>query len=435
MTSQKSVASNMTALIGVASLSIGIALQTLQPAETKVGAAIFLIFCYLVPVALYELLVRKVHRLPSTGLDWDNPRPANLRRVGVKLVGFLAVLGAVFVVHAFFRIYSLPRLLNPLVGFMMLAPFFAPIVLIYFYEIDRRMKNPHDGYLEFGNWVLRRNRTPDWNLLKSFAVGWAIKGFFLPVMFAYLSYNMPTLGERLPEIFLGPIPAVAYLAKVLVVVELTVVVVGYTMTLRLFDAHIRSPNMFLGAWVVTMICYEPFNRVTSGRIYDFRNELNWVDVAGNYSVLMWPWMALILVAFFVWTWATAIFGLRWSNLTHRGIITNGPYKYCKHPDYVAKSCFFWLTVAPFLTAASTWQGVTATVALVVVNGVYFGRARMEEKHLSEDPDYVAYALEMNRHSVFAPIARLVPFLIYKAPDGRTGLADGGAQTPAAMPAE
>lgn len=37
----------------------------------------------------------------------------------------------------------------------------------------------------------------------------------------------------------------------------------------------------------------------------------------------------------IYAWATIMFGGRFSNLTHRGIITNGPYPWTKHPAYRA----------------------------------------------------------------------------------------------------
>ncbi len=253
-------------------------------------------------------------------------------------------------------------------------------------------------------------------------------------MFSYLAANMPGVSAQFSGAAAGPVPAVAYLAKIMVVMELTIVVVGYTMTMRLFDAHIRSANRFPMAWIVTLVCYEPINQIVTSRVLNYRPERDWTDVIGGYPVLFWPWLALLLISFFVWLWATAIFGLRWSNLTNRGTITNGPYAYTKHPDYVAKSIFFWLTAAPFLTAFTTWEAITASAGLVAVNIIYFGRARMEEKHMSEDPAYVAYALDMNDRSIFRPVARWLPILAYVAPDGRSGTAVDFA-APVAMSAK
>ena len=45
------------------------------------------------------------------------------------------------------------------------------------------------------------------------------------------------------------------------------------------------------------------------------------------------------------------------------------------------------------------------------------RARTEERHLSHDPNYVAYALWMNDHGIFRALGRKIPFFRYRAPAG------------------
>ena len=60
------------------------------------------------------------------------------------------------------------------------------------------------------------------------------------------------------------------------------------------------------------------------------------------------WGAILVVLTGIYAWATMAFGLRFSNLTHRGILTHGPYAFTKHPAYMSKnasggwrSCRFW----------------------------------------------------------------------------------------------
>ena len=410
----KSVASSVAAAIGTVSVVVGIGLVTVFPPESRIVGAFIVLLAYFVPVAAYEILVRKVYHRPSTGLCWSHVRERSPERVTSKLVGLATVFAAVVIFHTLFRFYSPMRLVDPIVACRLLAPFVIPLTLIYFVEIDRRMKEPKDGYWHLGAWILGRNKELCRESVKELALGWTVKGLFLPVMFTYLALNVPGLSENLSTAFLNPVSAMSYLITIFVVIELTVVVVGYSMTLRVFDAHIRSTNYYLGAWVVTLICYEPFNRVT-GVVLDYTLDRSWSDVILDYPVLLWVWIVLLTASFIGWVWATTIFGLRWSNLTNRGIITNGTYRYTKHPDYFSKCVFFWLTAAPFLTAFSFWQAVTGTAAMVVVNLIYFARAKMEEKHLSEDPDYVAYALAMNQRSIFVPLNRFIPALKYKRP--------------------
>ena len=124
--------------------------------------------------------------------------------------------------------------------------------------------------------------------------------------------------------------------------------------------------------------------------------------------MIWTiWAAVIMAATTIYTWATVSFGVRFSNLTNRGIITNGPYRWVKHPAYVSKNFSWWFVSMPFLSALSATEALRASMALLLLNGVYYLRAKTEERHLSSDPDYVAYVNWMASHSLYAKLKRLI----------------------------
>ncbi|WP_436428256.1 hypothetical protein, partial [Enterococcus faecium] len=56
--------------------------------------------------------------------------------------------------------------------------------------------------------------------------------------------------------------------------------------------------------------------------------------------LLAGWGAMLVVLTGIYAWATVAFGLRFSNLTHRGILTHGPYALSRHPAYLAKNLFW-----------------------------------------------------------------------------------------------
>jgi steroid 5-alpha reductase family enzyme len=86
-------------------------------------------------------------------------------------------------------------------------------------------------------------------------------------------------------------------------------------------------------------------------------------------------------------------------------LTHGPYSWTKHPAYVAKNAYWWLASMPFLvTSGSVVDFVRNTVLMAAVSGVYYWRAKTEEKHLLSDPVYKEYAEWMDRN---APIPRLL----------------------------
>ena len=111
----------------------------------------------------------------------------------------------------------------------------------------------------------------------------------------------------------------------------------------------------------------------------------------------------------IYAWATVVFGIRFSNLTYRGVLTNGPYRFTRHPAYLSKNLFWWCSVMPFLvTSGSPIDAVRNTFFLLMVNAIYYWRARTEEAHLlAEDPKYREYYEWMEQYGlVTAPLARL-----------------------------
>ena len=110
-------------------------------------------------------------------------------------------------------------------------------------------------------------------------------------------------------------------------------------------------------------------------------------------LLLWIWAAILIFLTAIYAWATVAFGLRFSNLTYRGVLTNGPYRFTRHPAYLSKNLYWWFATMPFIaTTGSLTDSVRNTVLLGLVSAVYYWRAKTEEKHLSaEDPKYRDYS--------------------------------------------
>jgi protein-S-isoprenylcysteine O-methyltransferase Ste14 len=385
-----------------------------------IKGALFVMAAYAAAIIAIEVGVEKVHLRPSTGIDWaaGAARAFAWQRVGVKYLGLVVSILGVVGAHWLLRFYPIADMKIAGSAALLLAPPVLILAAPYIAYVDRGMVQPRDGYWQAGMLALGRLDEVDWRALREHALGWMIKGFFLPIMFVYLVKNVVRLQSGDLSFGDGLVPTIQWLTAFVITIELAVVSVGYLCTLRAVDAHIRSPNPFLAGWLVTLVCYEPFNHVIGGQVLRYNTGLYWYDWFGEVPLLAVPWAVAILASFATWVWATACFGVRWSNLTNRGIITNGPYRFTKHPDYVSKSIFFWLVNVPFLSAGGPVVAIQTSLLLVGINLVYFARARTEERHLSEDPTYVAYALAMNERSIFRWVARIVPGLRYRAPVGR-----------------
>ncbi len=130
---------------------------------------------------------------------------------------------------------------------------------------------------------------------------------------------------------------------------------------------------------------------------------NWLISMPVVRVL---WGAVIVALLLCYALSTISFGLRFSNLTNRGIITSGPYRFTKHPANIAKNLSYWMVGVPFIEPLGWRAAVTHCAALPAVNMLYFLRATTEEKHLMNDPKYREYAAWIARNGVFAKLSRV-----------------------------
>lgn len=400
-------------LIGAACL-LAAAFAALYLPMPPLHRVALLMAAYVVPVVLLEVVFLKVHRRALT----DTLAPANWARVGVKVVGFYATLGVLAYAYWFFKEYSRGGYTDFWQLVNVLTPLVVGLSVPYILWVDRRMADPEDGLYHAGLAVLGRWSRLDRAKLKAHALGWLVKGFFLPLMLMMAVGASSSIVRFWPLIQNGTSPQQTFMffLQLIMLVDVVIATAGYLLTFRVIDSHIRSAEPTLAGWVAALMCYMPFWGFVQGVYLPAVDDgSSWMRVFEG-SPFFWVWGGCILALFAAFTLSTVVFGTRFSNLTHRGILTHGPYALTKHPAYVSKNIAWWMTNLPFWAAG--WEaGVQATTFLLISNLVYFWRARTEERHLSADPAYVAYALAMNEKSLFAPLGRVFPFLRYVPPNG------------------
>ena len=192
-------------------------------------------------------------------------------------------------------------------------------------------------------------------------------------------------------------------------IDVGIVSMGYLMSLKLTDTHLRSAEPTLLGWVAAVICYPPFWTFIGPQYFEIDNPFKWGDWLADMPIMYNLWGVAIVGLIIVYVWATVIFGSRFSNLTHRGIITNGPYRWTKHPAYIAKNVSWWLISIPFLGAGSFSDRLRGCFMLIAINAIYMLRAKTEEWHLQRDPDYAKYAKFIEHHGMFRWLNRVTLF--------------------------
>jgi protein-S-isoprenylcysteine O-methyltransferase Ste14 len=155
---------------------------------------------------------------------------------------------------------------------------------------------------------------------------------------------------------------------------------GYCLESQWLKNKTRSVEPTALGWTAALMCYPPFNDIT-GTYLPFDRTHTFLTITNPYTLVVFQY--LTLAAFSIYAAATIAFGFKFSNLTNRGITDKGPYRFIRHPAYVCKCFAWWLEELPHLS----FQTV---LFLTGLNLVYALRAWTEERHLSQDPDYVAY---------------------------------------------
>lgn len=365
------------------------------------------------PMVLWSVLVDKVHRRRSTGIDWSRPRPlGEVMPVSVtKLAGLWATWAIIGACYCLGRWYWRG---SYLFAMEVLGAAIVPLVLLsipYVLWLDRVLVHPRDGAWHFGAMLIGREPyeiDQVWIHLRA----WTVKGFFCAFMISILPGGFADVVKLdWAELAGNPVDIAHWLVELLFLIDVQIAMVGYLLTLKPLDAQIRSANPYLAGWVAALICYPPFILMGPGAVLDYHQNLaDWSFWMAGHTALIWLWGALLVVLTGIYAWATVAFGLRFSNLTYRGVVTNGPYAFTRHPAYLAKNLFWWCSSLPFLaTTHSPVDAIRNTVVLGLVSAVYYWRAKTEERHLgAEDAKYREYSAWMVEN---APITRALGGLV------------------------
>jgi protein-S-isoprenylcysteine O-methyltransferase Ste14 len=181
-----------------------------------------------------------------------------------------------------------------------------------------------------------------------------------------------------------------FLFQVILFLDVFFFTIGYLVEMPVLKNQIRSVDPTLLGWAVALACYPPFNNVTSSIMgwtpIDFPQfETPVVHVSVNF---------LLLSLMAIYTSASVALNFKASNLTHRGIIATGPYRFIRHPAYTCKNLAWWIAAIPGVTAAyeaSFFQFASAIASVAGWSIIYTLRALTEEDHLRKvDGEYDNY---------------------------------------------
>lgn len=251
---------------------------------------------------------------------------------------------------------------------------------------------------------------------KKTALGLLVRVFFAPLMtvffvenfanlisnFNYLFESLPTLisdGEYTHKQFNNDLSNIG--KTLFFTVDVGLGWCGYVLTSRWVDNETKSTDTSLLGWVVCVICYPPLK--VAGHFFIFQSENSILSIDNQWLATFF--IVLMLVSFTIYVWSTIVFGVRFSNLTNRGIIRTGPFSIIRHPAYASKNFAWWLLVFPTIVYLFTTGKMTLPIAIASTLGLcintywYYLRAMTEEKHLLEDPVYQQYCKKVTHRFI------------------------------------
>ncbi len=215
-----------------------------------------------------------------------------------------------------------------------------------------------------------------------------VKIFFLPIMINFFFANYVSVSN-----FLMNMPHSSFLLSVdgfntylfsfflslIFMVDTLYFAFGYSFESRLLGNKLRSVEPTFFGWFVALVSYPPFNGF-------FSNYVSWYSSNNAYfynGMITFFVRVFLLVLLLIYVSATVALGTKCSNLTNRGIVSRGPYRFVRHPAYIGKNLFWWITIIPVMS-------VGAFMSALIWSVIYYFRAITEERHLIMDPDYQAY---------------------------------------------
>jgi Putative protein-S-isoprenylcysteine methyltransferase len=409
----------LTGYVGLAVLILCAVTLVLAGEDPNIESNPFWAVRYLIVVALIfaamammEIVVFKVHK---RNFDFSAARQASStpkNPVRDTLLGFYACLLMVGVLLAAANLVF-PEFIIFYLVFGLTMGVVAPV---YFTLAQKYIRDdaPINELQLFGAWltsIVSRSKMEGTmspaergEHLANLMRGVFIKAFFIPYMtiscismwnlFSQAAHHALHANPFAP---LGTIESaqglhVVFLTVIhlIVIVDTTIALLGYLTSSRFLDTQFTTAEPTPLGWASAMICYPPFNYFFEKITIVLTYQLSWpVPMFQEHPQLAIGASTAIVILMSIYSWATVMFGLRFSNLTNRGIICSGPYRVIRHPAYAAKNTAWWIAFAPAIIMLGSVALIPAVV-LLVLNSTYVLRALTEERHLMREEHYVEY---------------------------------------------
>lgn len=221
----------------------------------------------------------------------------------------------------------------------------------------------------------------------NFCLTCLVKGFFLPIMAMFMFHHVTTVQQLLYRIStpMDGIPLANWfldlIYNLLFVTDTLIALIGYGLELKWLNNKTKSVEPTMFGWAVALMCYPPFNNI-SGVYFPLQSRQDlFIELTPEQMIFI---RIIIVLLYTIFVWGTIALGVRFSNLSNKGIVDRGPYAFIRHPAYASKNIAWWFEHLQYM------KGFKNVLPLICWNIIYTLRALTEERHLMKDPEYRAY---------------------------------------------
>jgi protein-S-isoprenylcysteine O-methyltransferase Ste14 len=357
-------------------------------------------------IAAVDILIYRTYLQPDVGkfslVGWSSR--ASIKILILKSIALIATL---ILIGAYYLLFPIYRESLYLMAFGALQPFvlwFLFFFIVYMLGAHIILEQKEDSFSNFGLFLVSLGKQGDKSKVRDYLLALLIKLFFVPLMLGYGLRDWAVLTTN-DQIFESAKNFGLFAYGFLFLIDLSFVTLGYCCAFRLLNAHVRWPERKLGGWLVCLMCYMPFWQILSRNFFSYGDETTWGTILQHSPILYAIYGCTILLLVAIYTWSSVSFGLRFSNLTYRGLVKNGPYAITRHPAYISKNLSWWLIDLPFING-NPLIAISNVFGLLCINAIYYGRAKYEEKCCGLHEDYQEYSRSISNDKFIDKFKRM-----------------------------
>ncbi len=284
--------------------------------------------------------------------------------------------------------------------FLFLIAFYSIFLMIY-YAIYKERSTAREIISYLYSQLTSNKRKWDDEIKQSFLKA-GVKFFYAPIMIFWFMGHITSLINNLylitSDIWLATVNFPMFFTKhlfwnlfnLILTADVFFFTIWYMTERDILDNKIRSAQPFAIWWIVTLMCYPPFNTLSTGVLNRYSTDFpQFTNI--TWTVTIWFAICLLMA---IYSRASVALWPKASNLTNRGIVARWPYKFVRHPAYTTKNLARTLWTLPIVTSFILWWERINLFYLVISvvwrAMIYHARAITEEMHLSLDPEYIEY---------------------------------------------